>query len=556
MSSTGISEYAKELIAERDLTADEVWHRAEARLDWPIAKGLNSAHESSDRWAADRARLALIECHPDGSSRRWTFADLSQASARLATAWRAAGIGRGDRVASLLGQQAEAYIAALAAWRCGAVYQPLFAGFGPEALAQRINGGEPSAIIVDAKRRDHLTAALDRVNHDLAVYTVAGAAGRGLVHGDRSVWAEIDTHPADAPAVETAPSDPATLLYTSGTTGAPKGCTMPHSVVLAVQPFVRHVLALEPSDLLFSGANPGWAYGLYAVGFGVMALGHPRVIYTGDFDPHAWLRVIAEQGVTFLAAAPSALRRLHRAALRDGMPASVRGATCAGEPLDAPLARAWREMLGSDLQDGYGQSEAAMVLADLAHDDREAVPGALSSVLPGHEVAILDADGAPQDGEGTLALHKPRYQTCTGYWKAEELWAKRWRGDYFLTGDIVRRDGEGRYWFVGRDDDLIVTSGYNVGPTEVENVLLGHDGVAEAAAVAAPDAERGSVVRAVIVLNGQVSAEQVAAELRAAVADKLGRHAAPRIVDFVDELPRTETGKIRRAALRHRADVS
>jgi acetyl-CoA synthetase len=197
-----------------------------------------------------------------------------------------------------------------------------------------------------------------------------------------------------------------------------------------------------------------------------------------------------------------------------------------------------------------------MVLADLAHDDREAVPGALSSVLPGHEVAILDADGAPQDGEGTLALHKPRYQTCTGYWKAEELWAKRWCGDYFLTGDIVRSDGEGRYWFVGRDDDLIVTSGYNVGPTEVENVLLGHDGVAEAAAVAAPDAERGSVVRAVIVLNGQVSAEQVAAELRAAVADKLGRHAAPRIVDFVDELPRTETGKIRRAALRQRADVS
>jgi acetyl-CoA synthetase len=548
--STMFDTHVEELLAERRLSADEVWRRAEARLDRPISVGLNSAHECADRWASDRARLALIECHPDGSSRRWTFAELSEASARLATAWRAAGIRRGDRVAAILGQQAEAYISALAAWRSGIIYQPLFAGFGAEALAQRINSGQPAAVVVAAEHRATLTAALDRVNHDLAIYTAAAGAGRGLLRGDRSLWTEIDRHDADAPAVTTAHSDPATLLYTSGTTGAPKGCIMPHSVVLATQPFVRHVLALRPSDLLFSGANPGWAYGLYPVGFGVMALGHPRVIYTGGFDPRAWLRVIAQEHVTVLAAAPSALRRLHAAASSAGMPSSLRRATCAGEPLDASLAVSWRELVGSVLQDGYGQSEAAMLLADLAHDQRAAAPGALGSVVPGLDVALVNADGVPQDAEGILALRNPRYQTCTGYWNADELWENRWRGEYFLTGDVVRRDTHGRYRFIGRDDDLIVTSGYNVGPTEVENILLAHDGVNEAAVVAAPDPQRGSVVRAVIVLSGRVPCEQVGADVRAAVAERLGRHAAPRVVDFVDELPRTETGKIRRNALR------
>jgi acetyl-CoA synthetase len=552
MSSHTEVEFVNELLAERHLPADEVWRRAEERLDWPITKGLNSAHEACDRWALDRARLALIECHPDGSSRRWTYADLSHASARLATAWRAAGIKRGDRVAVLLGQQVETYIAALAAWRSGIVYQPLFTGFGPEGLAQRIRDGSATAVVVDAKYRARITAALDQSGIDPQIYTVGGERGRGLVRGDRSFWAEVDTHAADASTVVTAPSETATLLYTSGTTGAPKGCLMPHSVVLALQPFVRHVLALQPSDVLFTGANPGWAYGLYATGFGVMALGHPRVVYTGDFDPYAWLRVIEQERVTMLAAAPTAFRRLHRAAQAVGMPSTVRRATCAGEPLDAPLANKWRALTGNDLQDCFGQSEAAMMLGNLAYDDREVVAGSMAAVLPGFEAALLGPDGTPNDTEGVLALRNPKYQTATGYLDADHQWKKRWRGEYFLTGDVVRRDADGRFWFTSREDDLIVTSGYNVGPTEVENILMAHDGVEEAAAVAAPDPERGSVVRAVIVLNGTVPAEQVDDEVRRAVRDKLGRHASPRIVEFVDALPRTETGKVRRNLLRAR----
>jgi acetyl-CoA synthetase len=471
-------------------------------------------------------------------------------SSRLATAWKAAGLRRGDRVAALVTQQIEAYISALAAWRAGFVYMPLFVGFGPAALAQRLSGGEPAAIVVDHRYRGRLAEALGSVEGNPQIYTVAGESGRGIVRGDRSLWAEIDRHAAETAAEMTAPSDPATLIYTSGTTGAPKGCVQPHSMLLTIQPFVRHAFALRPGDMFFTGANPGWAYGLYTTGAGPMSLGHPRVIYTGDFDPRAWLRVFADEQVTYIAAAPSAFRKLVPAARRSGLPTCVRGATSAGEPLDAPLVREWRELTGTDIQDGYGQSESAMLLGNLAFDDRPTVAGALASVVPGFDVELVDDDGVPQREQGIIAVREPRYQGSTGYRDAGDLWAKRWRGEYFLTGDIARRDEDGRFWFVGRDDDLIVTSGYNVGPSEVENLVLAHPGVADAAVVAAPDPDRGSVVRAVVVLGGQVPQDRVAEELRQTVKDKLGRHAYPRIIDFVAELPRTETGKIKRNVLR------
>src|SRR5690606_14007503 len=233
-----------------------------------------------------------------------------------------------------------------------------------------------------------------------------------------------------------------------------------------------------------------------------------------------------------------------------GLPPDIRGATSAGEPLDRPLVEAWRQFGVADIQDGYGQSESAMSLANLAHSKEPVVPGALSSVVPGFDVALVDDDGNLQDEQGIIALRKPRYQASVGYWNAQQQWDARWRGEWFLTGDVARRDEEGRWWFVGRDDDLIVTSGYNVGPTEVENVILDHPGVYDAAVVAAADPDRGSVVRAVVVANGSVPQDRLTEEIQAAVRERVGRHAYPRIVDFVDALPRTESGKIRRHVLR------
>jgi acetyl-CoA synthetase len=544
------------LLAERSMTIDDYWATVEASLDRPIADGFNAAHEACDRWARDRARLAMIIRHPDGSREDWTFAAMSEASSRLANALQEAGLKRGDRFAALLDQGVEAFICALAAWRAGMVYMPMFVGFGADALAERLNGGQPAAVVVDHRYRGVLEKARAKLTSAPAVYTVTGHQGRGLIVGDRSLWAEIERHSAVHGMAQTAHSDPATLIYTSGTTGAPKGCLQPHGMLVTLIPFVRHTFALEPHDMFFTGAGPGWAYGLYTTGLAVMAQGMPRVVYTGGFDPSAWLRIMEEERVTYMAAAPSAYRQLVSAAIRRGVPSSLRGATSAGEPLDAPLVEAWRELARqssreiTDIQDGYGQSEAAMVLANLAFPDGPVVPGALASALPGFDVGLVDEDGIEQPEQGIIAIRNPRYLGSVGYRDAQEKWDSRWRGEWFLTGDVARRDDEGRFWFVGRDDDLIVTSGYNVGPTEVENIVLAQLGVVEAAVVAAPDKDRGAVVRAVVVADGTVPKGELADCIQAAVKERLGRHAYPRIIDFVDEMPRTETGKVRRNVLR------
>jgi acetyl-CoA synthetase len=543
-------EFVAELIAERQLTPDQIWKAAEARLDWPISKGFNTAHEACDRWAAERARLAMIFIHPDGRREPWTFAELSRATNQLATAWVEAGLQRGDRVAGVISQQSEAFIAAFAAWRAGFVYVPLFVGFGAGGLAQRLDAAEPAVIVADHHYRDSVSAALALSKTSPLVYTVGGPGGRGIVQGDFSFWGELDAHGANTEMVVTAPDEPSTLIFTSGTTGAAKGCLQSHSLPLTIQPFLRHTLALEPGDMLFTGANPGWSYGLHTTAVGPMSLGHPRVAYTGDFDPKVWLDIFEKEQITYAAAAPSALRRLVVAAQKFGLSPSVRGATSAGEPLDAPLANAWRDLTGSPIQDGYGASESAMVLANLAYPEKETLPGALSSVVPGFDIVLTDEDGNETPGQGIVALRSPQYQAASGYRNAPEKWAERWRGNLFLSGDVVRQDEGGRFWFVGRSDDLIVTSGYNVGPSEVEGVILSNPGVSEAAVVGRPDPERGTVVRAVVVANGTVPKAQLAEEIKKEVREKLGRHAYPRIVDFVTELPKTETGKIRRNVLR------
>lgn len=545
-----------ELRAERSMSAEDFWALVESRLDRPIVDGFNSAHEACDRWAQDRARLAMIVRHPDGSSERWTFADIADTSRRLANSLQEAGLKRGDRVAGLLDQGVEAYICALAAWRAGMVYMPLFVGFGRDALAERLNGGEPAAVVVGHRFRDAFENARELLTCAPAVYTAAGPKGSGLRAGDHSLWAEIERHTADHEMADTSVSDPATLIYTSGTTGAPKGCIQPHGMLLTLAPFVRHTFALQPGDMLFGGAGPGWAYGLYTTGLAVMAQGSPRVVYTGGFDPAVWLDIMDEERVTYMAAAPSAYRQLVHAAQRHGLPRHLRGATSAGEPLDAPLVEGWRALARQsgreigDIQDGYGQSEAAMVLANLAYPDEPVVPGALASTVPGFEVGLVDEDGNEQPEQGIIALRNPRHLGSIGYLNAQQKWDARWRGEWFLTGDVARRDDKGRYWFVGRDDDLIVTSGYNVGPTEVENIVLAQPGVADAAVVAAPDPSRGAVVRAVVVADGTVPHATLIRDIQAAVKERLGRHAYPRIVDFVETLPRTETGKIRRNVLR------
>lgn len=532
-------------------SVSQVWQRVVGRLDHDPAAQLNTFHESCSRWATDRGRLALILRHPDARSERWTYSELARAAASTSAMFKSLGLRRGDRVASVLTRQVEAWIVALAAWRSGLVVVPLFVGFGADALRKRLQASRSKAVVVDHRWRTTVEEALEGLDHDAAVVTVAGEGGRGLRHGDWSFWSELELAGNIPDQVATKADEPATLMFTSGTTSEPKACILPHSGFLSLMPFVEHALALERDDLLFATSDPGWSYGLYTNGCAPMSLGIPRVLYTGDFDPQAWLAVIEAEQVTFATGAPTAFRQLLAAMRKHGFPSNLRGASTAGEPLDPDTVASWRALSGTDICDGYGQTEVGMVLANLVSPPTVIEAGWLASVVPGFEVELLGVDGQPvgPGSEGALAVKRPRFQLSIGYDNAPEAWDAHWHEDYFVTDDLFYRDERGRYRFSGRADDVIVTAGYNVGPAEIESVLLEHPRVLEAAAVAAADAARGSVVRAVVVVTGAPSAELTEA-LQNSVRERVGRHAYPRTIDYVDALPRTATGKVRRAALR------
>ncbi|ROS44153.1 acyl-CoA synthetase [Amycolatopsis thermoflava] len=533
--------------------ADE-WRRVLGTLDQDPERGFNLAHECCGRWAADADRLALVMCHPDGSSQRHTYRDLFGQASRAADAFVAAGLRRGAKVGAILTRQVEAWIAALGAWHAGMVYVPLFCGFGHDAIAQRLNAAGVEAVVVDQRWRQVLEAARPLLRRDIQVFTVPGADGAGPLEGDRDFSAELDAGYPVTPMADTAADETAVVMFTSGTTSEPKGCVIPHAGVISLLPWFDHSVTAGERDLLFTTTDPGWSFGLLSTGAAPMVRGVARVMYTGDFDPDAWLDVVEREGVTCLTSVPTAYRRLVVAAAERGIPSSVRCAVSAGEPLDADTAARWRRLSEAPLRDGYGQTELGMVLADLADDARETVPGSLSRVVPGWEARLLGEDGqfVEGPGQGEIVFRRPPYQLTSSYANARDLWESRLvGGEWFRTMDVVRLDEDDRWWFVGRGDDVIVTAGYNVGPGEIESVLTSHPSVLEAAAVAAPDPRRGSVVRAVVVLAaGATPSAALTAELQDLVRREIGRHAYPRIVDYVPELPKTVTGKVRRASLR------
>lgn len=542
-----------ELVAERSASPAAVWRSAEARLAQDPKLGFNTVVEACDKWADDPERVAVIVRHADGASERWTYAEMKRTSAQLATALASTGVQGGDRVAALLPQGIEAYLTALAAWRLGAVFIPLYPGFGSEGLVQRLRHGAPKVVVTDVDSWGALDQALQQVSSKPGLISVQRGT-EVLPDGAADFWALVDGHAAMEAVAATSAFDTATLLYTSGTTDLPKGCLLPHSYLLTMQPFVRHTYVLRAGDVFASTSSPGWVNGLYSTGFCVSAEGIPRVIYTGRFDARIWLRILEEEKVTYFSSAPSALREILPACEEAGFPRHLRGGASAGESQGAELSRMWAEHCESPLQETYGTTEIGLVMATPGYPVEPREFGALPEVLPGFEVCLVDNKGEPTDAElGMLAVRNPGYQGCTGYLEDEGRWAERWSGDWYLTGDLARRDEQGQLWFRGRDDDLIVTSGYNVGPAEVESILVKHPMVRDAAVVAAPDARRGSVVRAVVIREpGEtpIDDEALALGLKELVRERLGRHAYPRIVDFVDSLPRNAAGKVQRRFLR------
>ena len=526
--------------------------------DWEsAARALGAGRDGSFNAGAIplTQRCAVIWERADGTCEHVAGAELHDRAQRIAGALAGFGVGRGDRVAGLLGRRPEAFALPLALWRLGAIYVPLFSGFGADAIAVRLNDSGARVLVADAGNLAAAAGARERVP-GLAVL----AAGEPDERADTDLDALAGG--ATVPAVcATRLEAPATIMYTSGTSGAPKGCVIPHRGIVSLVPYVRHGLGLTPGEVLFSTADTGWSFGLYTTGLVPLACGATRVLYEPSFEAAGWWAAARRHGAGHLASAPTGFRQLAAAGAAafggGGLP--VRAATSAGEPLTPEVVGWFEDELDVTIHDSYGLTELGMLLANLRGPDAlEPRRGSMGVEVPGFAVQVLDADGrSVADGAvGRLAVRDDGWFLGSTYWNREAEWGRRMAEGWWLTEDLARRDADGRHWYVARADDVIVTAGYNVGPAEVEAALLEHPLIRDVACVSEPDERKGQVLVAHVVLVAGADGDRSALldALRPWVGERVGWHAAPRRVHVHDELPRTESGKLVRRRLRERGE--
>ena len=501
---------------------------------------LSAAHECCDRWA-DGDRVALEWFGASGARERVTYAMLREKSARFASLLAARGIGPGDVVAGLLPRIPDLLTIIVGTWRAGAVYQPLFTAFGPAAIESRVTsdgGSKAKLIVTDAANLPKLAS-------------VPECPPTLLVGADFS--RALTEQSADFAPVMLTGRDPFVVLFTSGTTGKPKGVRYPLALLLPVGSYMRDAIDLRPEDSYWNVADPGWAYGmLYAV-MGPLLFGQTTTLFEGGFTVETTLRVMQDRAITNLAAAPTAYRLL-MAAGDDAMAPiahQLRVASSAGEPLNPEVIRWASRVLNVPLYDHYGQTEVAMLINN-HHRLRHVVkPGSAGLPMPGFSAAILDADGVEvaRNTPGVLAIGRtsPLF-FFDGYWKAD---TPSLQGDWYITGDTMVQDDDGHFAFVGRNDDIITSAGYRIGPFDVESAIIEHPAVAEVAVVGKPDPQRTEIVQAFIVLKaGVAGTDALREEIQSHVRTRLSTHAYPRDIRFVDALPKTPSGKVQRFLLR------
>ncbi|MGH8434105.1 MAG: acyl-CoA synthetase [Pseudomonas sp.] len=511
---------------------------------------LNACVECCDRHALP-GRIALFWEGRDGSSANYSFGQLKELSGRFANFLHSQGVRPGDCVSGLLPRTPELLITILGTWRLGAVYQPLFTAFGPKAIEHRMKIAGPRVLVTDGSNRPKL----DEVDNPPTLVTVGGAKGQGITRGDFSFWAEIERHsPVFEPVMRSA-EDPFLMMFTSGTTGPAKPLPVPLKALIAFVGYMRDAVDLRPEDSFWNLADPGWAYGLYYAVAGPLALGHPTTFYDGPFTIESTCRIIRKYAISNLAGSPTAYRLLlaNAAEVVQSIKGCLRVASSAGEPLTPEVIRWFDDQLGVPIHDHYGQTETGMVLCNhhaLQHPVRI---GAAGFAVPGHRVVVLDGQNRelPPGEPGILAIDR---KNSPLFWFPGYLGVptKAFVGDYYLSGDTVELNDDGSISFVGRSDDVITTSGYRIGPFDVESALIEHPAVIEAAVIGKPDPERTELVKAFVVLGAQyLPSAQLAEELQQYVRKRLSAHAYPREVEFVLELPKTPSGKIQRFLLRN-----
>ncbi len=534
--------------------AGSTWAEAVSSFRWELPARFNIAQAISERHALRTpAAPALIYEQPDGAVRTFSFAEIEADARRCANVLAHRGVGRGSVVAIHLPQCPESLICHIAIQKLGAIALPLFSLFGPDAVAYRLaDSGALMLITTPAALESSAPeiAAIDTLRH---ILTVAHPGA-----GADDFWSLLARAGSDAPTVDTAADDPALLIYTSGTTGSPKGALHAQRVLIGHLPGVvlPHHFFPQPGDRFWTPADWAWAGGLLDVllpslYFGVPVVGSRRA----KFDPEWAFAFMARHGIANAFLPPTALRLMRQVpSPRSRYAYALRSIGTGGEKLGADMMQWGREAFGLELSEFFGQTEVNLVVGNVP-SLFPVRPGSMGRAIPGHRVAIVDAEGRvlPPGASGIIAVRRPDPVMFLGYWNNPEASAEKFRDDWCLLGDVGSVDEQGHFWFTGRNDDVIGSAGYRIGPGEVEECLTKHPAVALAGVIGAPDPVRGEVVVAYIVpAAGHAPTPELAAEIQAFVKQRLAAHEYPRRVHFVTEMPMTVTGKIRRVELRNR----
>ncbi len=520
-------------------------------FSWSIPATFNIAQAICDRHVG-AGRTALVHEAAEGRSTEFTFEYLQERSRRLANALTAQGIARGDRIGILLPQCPEALIVHLAAYRLGAVALPLFTLFGPDAIEYRLNDSGAKAVVSNAEGIEKLLMLRDRL---VAQPLLIGIEDRldGAVLGFSSL---LEAAAPDHVRVETSAEDPAIIVYTSGTTGNPKGVLYAHRTLLGHLPGVEfpHDFFPQPGDRMWTPADWAWAGGLMDVLLPSLFHGIPVLAKRlRKFDPEEAFALIGRHNIRNAFMPPTALKMMRQVAKpQTRFSYSMRSIASGGERLGEEMLDWGRDVFGLTMNEFYGQTEANLTVGNCA-SIMPLKEGSMGKAIPGHCLEVVDEEGRPvRPGEtGTIAVKAPDPVFFLRYWNKPDATEEKFRNGWLLTGDTGHRDEEGYFWFHGRNDDVIISGGYRIGPTEIEDCLMQHPAVAMVAVIGVPDSVRGEVVKAFIVpREGTAVDAALQADVQNFVKARLSAHEYPRQIEFRDALPMTITGKIRRKDLR------
>jgi acetyl-CoA synthetase len=541
------------------------WDAARAELAGLPGGAINIAHEAVGRHAhSERAsHLALRWLGRDGQRRDFSYRDLEGETSRFANVLAALGVQPGERVFVLAGRIPELYIAVLGALKRGCVLCPLFSAFGPEPIQTRLTIGQGAVLVTTsslyAKKVAGIRAGLPSLRH---VLVVRDDPELELPAGTLDLAVEMGEAADRFETARTQPEDPALLHFTSGTTGKPKGALHVHEAVVAHRITGKLALDLHPGDIFWCTADPGWVTGTSYGIVSPLANGVTMIVDEADFDAERWYGILESEAVTIWYTAPTAVRMMMKggsdAARRYRFP-QLRFIASVGEPLN-PQAVFWgEEAFGLPIHDNWWQTETGgIMIANYA--SMPIRPGSMGKPLPGIEAAVVQrqADGGVRvvqaaGEEGELALKRGWPSMFRTYLNEEERYRKCFAGDWYLTGDLARCDADGYFWFVGRADDVIKTSGHLIGPFEVESAFMEHAAVAEAGVIGKPDPIAGEIVKAFVALKpGHTASPALERELLGFVRKKLGTAVAPKELAFLPALPKTRSGKIMRRLLKAR----